>query len=185
MKPKKLIVPTIALAAALAFLIPFMNRALSVAEPKSQEPSHDQVFSKKFTEYVNTEWDKIKESPVLPPNMTKDQYISRSLKVFNTQWFIDILHYDPAPVLEKVDCPVLALIGEKDVQVPPQENLRGISDALARGGNINVAVKEVPGLNHLFQECETGAVSEYASIEQTFSPIALEEISEWVLAQVK
>jgi hypothetical protein len=84
-------------------------------------------------------------------------------------------------VLEKVNCPVLALNGMKDVQVPAKENLAGIANALAQGGNTNVTVKELPGLNHLFQECETGALTEYAKLQQTFSPAALKEVSEWVI----
>jgi pimeloyl-ACP methyl ester carboxylesterase len=91
------------------------------------------------------------------------------------------LTYDPGPVLEQVHCPVLALAGERDVQVPPRENLRGIAAALRAGGNRNCTVKEVPKLNHLLQTCGTGAVSEYGKIEETLAPAALELIGDWVL----
>jgi hypothetical protein len=93
------------------------------------------------------------------------------------QYFIK---YDPAPTLEKVKCRVLALNGEKDLQVPPGQNLPAIKAALIKGGNNKVTTIELPNLNHLFQECKTGSPGEYAQIEQTFSPIALEEITRWI-----
>lgn len=100
-------------------------------------------------------------------------------------WMQNFIKYDPKPILEKVKCPVLALNGEKDLQVPPKENLEAIENALAKGGNTKVRIKELPGLNHLFQEANTGSPSEYATIEQTFSPIALEEIIKWIGLQTK
>lgn len=51
--------------------------------------------------------------------------------------------------------------------------------------NKNITIKKFPNLNHLFQECDTGSPSEYATIEQTFSPLALDEITKWILAQTK
>ncbi len=79
----------------------------------------------------------------------------------------------------------MALNGEKDLQVPPKVNLSAIENALKRGGNENVTVIEFPGLNHLFQESQTGLPMEYASIEQTISPIVLEEIVKWIKLQTK
>ena len=82
-------------------------------------------------------------------------------------------------------CPVLALIGEKDLQVPPKENLSAIEDALKRGGNKNFEIKMLPGLNHLFQTSNTGAISEYGQIEETISPLALEIMLNWLNKIVK
>jgi fermentation-respiration switch protein FrsA (DUF1100 family) len=90
------------------------------------------------------------------------------------------IRYNPAPALEKVKCPVLALNGEKDMQVPAKQNLSAIKAALAKGGNKDVTAIELPNLNHLFQECKTGLPAEYAQIEQTISLAALEEISKWI-----
>jgi len=80
-----------------------------------------------------------------------------------------------------VKCPVLALNGEKDMQVPAKENLSAIETALKKGKNDKVTVKELSGLNHLFQECKTGSPEEYIQIEQTISPSALEEINRWMI----
>jgi len=88
--------------------------------------------------------------------------------------------FDPVPTLEKVKCPVLAINGEKDLQVPPKENLSAIEEALKRSGNKNYEIKMLPGLNHLFQTSNTGAISEYGQIEETISPLALETILIWL-----
>jgi uncharacterized protein len=97
-------------------------------------------------------------------------------------WYRYFLTYDPAPALRKVTCPVLAINGEKDIQVPPQLNLPAIRKALQDGGNQHFEAVELPGLNHLFQHAKTGAVSEYALIEETFAPEAMEKIAVWILA---
>lgn len=101
-----------------------------------------------------------------------------------TPWFRSFVRYDPRPALASMKGPVLALNGEKDVQVAPKENLGAIERALREAGNRDVIVKELPGLNHLFQRSKTGALSEYGRIEETFAPQALEEISDWLLKRV-
>jgi pimeloyl-ACP methyl ester carboxylesterase len=102
-----------------------------------------------------------------------------------TPWFRHFLAYDPRPALRKVTCPVLALNGEKDVQVDPKLNLPAIEAALKEASNKDFTVKELPGLNHLFQTCKTGGVSEYAGIEETFAPAALELITTWITQRTK
>jgi fermentation-respiration switch protein FrsA (DUF1100 family) len=92
------------------------------------------------------------------------------------------LAFDPAPTLRQVRCPVLALNGGKDAQVPPQENLERIERELRAGGNRDCTCRELPGLNHLFQTCDTGAVSEYIKIEETISPVVLQTIADWIAA---
>ena len=107
-----------------------------------------------------------------------------SLEMLLTPWFRSFVRYDPQPVLAKVAVPVLALNGDKDVQVAVKENLAAIAKALREGGNTDVTVKELTGLNHLFQHSETGAIAEYGKLQETFAPQALEEISSWLLTRV-
>jgi uncharacterized protein len=102
------------------------------------------------------------------------------LKMLYTPWFRHFLTYDPAPALKKVKCPVLAINGEKDLQVDPKQNLPSIEAALKAGGNTDFTLKELPGLNHLFQACKTGALSEYSQIEETFSEAALAVVGDWL-----
>jgi len=119
----------------------------------------------------------------VPEGSTMEEFISTQVNQISTSWFVFFINYDPATALENVDCAVLAVNGEKDLQVPPKENLAAISNALKKGGNKKVTIIEFPNLNHLFQESDTGSPSEYATIEQTFSPTALEEITRWILKQ--
>ncbi len=101
----------------------------------------------------------------------------------DSPWFRSFIVYDPLPALQKTRCPVLALAGSKDVQVPPTEDLALISQALKAGGNTQITIKELPHLNHLFQTCRTGSPSEYAKITETMAPSALAIIEDWVVGQ--
>ncbi|MEO5816758.1 MAG: alpha/beta fold hydrolase [Gemmatimonadaceae bacterium] len=97
---------------------------------------------------------------------------------FTSPWMRYFIKYDPVPNLTRLRMPVLALNGSKDRQVPPAENLAAIRAALS--GNRDVTIKELPGLNHMFQTAETGAVIEYERIPETFAPGALDLITEWI-----
>tara|TARA_B100000809_G_C15051878_1_gene499199 strand:- start:34 stop:1176 length:1143 start_codon:yes stop_codon:yes gene_type:complete len=124
-------------------------------------------------------------SVMVPNNISKKLHVEFLSNRLSSASFISLLNYNPVAILKKVTCPVLALNGEKDTQVTPKENLTGINSSLMKGGNTNVTIKEIPNLNHFFQECKTGSPIEYKTIEQTFSPIALKEISDWILEKVK
>lgn len=99
---------------------------------------------------------------------------------FFLPWMRYFLKYDPAPLLEQLQIPVLALNGEKDVQVTAAENLAGFERALKKAGNKNFKIMSFPHLNHFFQTAESGAVSEYSTIEETFSPQVLEVMRNWI-----
>jgi fermentation-respiration switch protein FrsA (DUF1100 family) len=98
-------------------------------------------------------------------------------------WFRYFITHDPKETLRKVKCPVLAINGELDKQVPPKDNLPAIEQALREGGNTRFVIKELPGLNHLFQTAKTGNIDEYARIEETIAPLALETIAQWIEAR--
>jgi uncharacterized protein len=97
-------------------------------------------------------------------------------------WYRYFLTTDPARFWKHVGCPVLALNGEKDLQVSAHENLPAIEKALNSGGNESVKIVSLPGLNHLFQHSTTGLPSDYGTIEETFSPEVLKIIATWILA---
>ncbi|MCU0639252.1 MAG: alpha/beta hydrolase [Candidatus Krumholzibacteria bacterium] len=107
--------------------------------------------------------------------------IAQRARIYSTPWFGFFLSYDPAPALSRVECPVLALWGEKDIQVPPGENIAAIGKALSAGRCRRYRTLELKGLNHLFQTCQTGSINEYGRITETFAPEALDIISGWVL----
>jgi pimeloyl-ACP methyl ester carboxylesterase len=107
--------------------------------------------------------------------------IERQTQLFLSAWFQFYLKYDPRTTLTQVKCPVLAVNGEKDIQVPAKANLEAIRGALALGGNKDYTVLLLPHLNHLFQTAGTGAISEYEQIEETISTVALDTVSNWIL----
>lgn len=100
-------------------------------------------------------------------------------------WFRRFLSLDPRTYLEKVSCPVLVLVGEKDLQVPSTQNLEEIKLALERGANQQVMVRELSGINHNFQTAKTGKASEYFLIEETVAPSVLAMISAWMTSIVR
>lgn len=124
----------------------------------------------------------------VPSGLTENKFVNdqmAKLEHLSSPWMQYFIKYDPVPALEKVRCPVLAINGEKDLQVPAKENLGAIKAALENGGNSHVTTMELPGLNHLFQEAETGLPKEYGEIAQTFSPEAMEVVLNWIKEQVK
>ena len=104
--------------------------------------------------------------------------LESQVDAINNDWFRFFFNYDPAPALAKVKCPVLALDGSKDLQVPADLDLSPIRTALAH--NPDATVLELPGLNHLFQPATTGSPSEYRKIETTIDPAALDLIAGWI-----
>ena len=105
--------------------------------------------------------------------------------VYKSGWIRFFMTYDPTATLAKVKCPVLAINGEKDTQVIAAENLSLIKAVLTKSGNKDFEVNAIPGLNHLMQTANTGYVSEYESLPETMSPVAMKIISDWIKLHTK
>ncbi|QIA07212.1 alpha/beta hydrolase family protein [Draconibacterium halophilum] len=143
-------------------------------------------------EVVKSEPDTAKAREKLREAITQGMYtgmnedmkkaIDAQISSVNSNWFRYFLTYDPKPTLAKVKCPVLALNGSKDLQVQVS-NLEAIIKAVNSGNNMNVDTVRFANHNHLFQNCETGAVAEYAQIEETIDPEVLTVIKDWILEQ--
>lgn len=108
--------------------------------------------------------------------------VDAQLAQLSSPWFRFFVNYDPRPTLARVKVPLLALIGEKDLQVSAKENLPEIARALRKGGNTRGITRELPGLNHLLQTAKTGSPAEYAQLEETMSPAALTAIADFILS---
>jgi len=113
----------------------------------------------------------------VPMQVNVAQYRAQVAQL-NSPWLNYFLDYDPIPDIQGTRCPVLAINGDKDVQVVSSLNLKGIEKALPK--NKKTLVKEYPGLNHLFQHCTTGLPTEYAGIEETISEEVLGDIATWI-----
>jgi uncharacterized protein len=106
--------------------------------------------------------------------------LNGSMSPVSYNWIRYFISTDPVQFWKKVKCPVLALNGEKDLQVAADINLPSIEKALGSGGNKAVTTIKLPELNHLFQHCKTGLPAEYGEIEETFSPEVLKIMSDWI-----
>ncbi|WP_395373658.1 alpha/beta hydrolase family protein [Marinicella sp. W31] len=102
------------------------------------------------------------------------------LKQYDSPWFAYFLKFEPAKYLSRLTVPVLALNGALDLQVAADSNLKGIQEALQLAQNSDYTIKKLDKMNHLFQTTETGKVSEYGVLEETFSIQALNIMTEWL-----
>lgn len=100
-----------------------------------------------------------------------------ALVQLSTPYMRDFLKTDIRKNLLKVRCPVLALNGKLDMQVDYAANLSAIDNGLKNSQHETVSYD---GLNHLFQHCQTGLVTEYQLIEETISPEVLDKIKDWI-----
>ncbi len=149
-----------------------------------------------WTDYVGTETERnsLKQEladlwqnlPVeIQGTVTKDMFVKKTTANIATPWFRQFLKTNPSDYLQKVSIPVLAINGENDTQVEYKTNLGLIEAALKKGNNQHYTIKTYPRLNHLFQESTTGEIDEYGNIEQTISPQVLQDITNWIEAQIK
>jgi len=147
-----------------------------------------QIVRNEFTSLITEYFNELTEEERTTAGISEENlevYIQNQFQRLHSPWFRFYLPFDPGKVLQKVTCPVLTINGEKDVQVKAKENLQAIERALKTGGNNNYYVKELSDLNHLLQTAETGDISEYAKIEETISPTALQLITDWILKQIQ
>ncbi|MEN6607509.1 MAG: alpha/beta hydrolase [Bryobacteraceae bacterium] len=152
--------------------VAFNKRAYAIARQESDPAAIDRKVREILPEVMGDQ---------KPP----EQVIKGQVKTLASPWFRHFLDYDPAPALKQLRCPALAMIGEKDMQVPADENVNTVRAALLAGGNKDVETVKLPGLNHLFQTAGTGLPMEYGQIEETMAPKALDLISGWILKRVR
>lgn len=105
----------------------------------------------------------------------------KALQQADTPYVRHFLTVDVGKLLPKIKCPVLALNGTKDTQVDCDANTTRIEKGLA---NCKHSIKKIDGVNHLFQHCNTGIVTEYQQIEETISPEVLQEVAKWIKANI-
>lgn len=117
------------------------------------------------------------------PHEQVEPLVAAEVQEVSTPWIRAFVRHAPQPVLRQVKCPVLAVYGGSDVQVPAARNLSAVRQALEAGGNSRVRTILLPGLNHLLQPCQTCLPDEYGSIRITVAPEALEAVGSWIEKQ--
>lgn len=103
-----------------------------------------------------------------------------ALPSLRTPYMEFFLGLDLSASLSGITCPVMALNGTKDTQVQCDRNIAALEAGLP--SNSRSVIRAEDGLNHLFQHCVTGEVSEYKNIEETFSSEVLSEMITWIKA---
>jgi hypothetical protein len=139
---------------------------------------------RRFTNAIRTATDSAgiaeRLRPMLEQQGIPKGQVSSRIEQVTSPWFRSFIRHDPGPVLTQVDVPVLALYGSLDLQVPPDQNAGPMREALRASPSDDATVRVMDGLNHLFQPAETGLPGEYAQIDTTMAPRALQAVSTWI-----
>jgi hypothetical protein len=134
------------------------------------------IASRKIKQIISEEYEGYSKEEKQHETIEAEQ----TIRQVNTRWLRTFLRFDPSIYLSKVQCPVLALNGANDLQVPPDEDLNAILDIMEKTGNKFYQINKLPELNHLFQHSKTGLPAEYNQIEETFAPEAMQVIVDWL-----
>lgn len=118
----------------------------------------------------------IEPPPAPAPDSAEVQAVVAQL---GSAWMRSFLEYEPAPTLEALEAPVLALNGDLDTQVDADQNLVRVNSIRKEAGR-PITARRYPGLNHLFQPAKTGGIDEYALIETTVDPQVLDDLVRWI-----
>lgn len=149
----------------------------------SKEKDTALAITKSMDDYM--QWKKTTDQKIIDTLEMNDDAealngIRQMIKQFSTPWFRYFFEADPAEFIRQLQCKVLALNGSKDLQVLPKQNLTAIRNALLKSKSKKFETIELPGLNHLFQHCNTCTIQEYGQLEETFSTEALEVMLKWL-----
>ena len=93
-------------------------------------------------------------------------------------WMKAFLNMDFSTFLPLVKCPVMALGGSNDLNVPIEFNMKVLKSKLP--SNSKDFIKIYPGLNHLFQHSSTGNPLDYVNIEETMSEEVMNDVCTWI-----
>lgn len=113
-------------------------------------------------------------------DLVKDVASARQYMTINDKspWMKAFLDIDATPFVKATTCPVLALGGDKDLNVPVSVNNPSLEANLKK--QPKTMIKVYPGLSHLFQHNSTGNPMEAAKIEETIAPEVLKDMAEWI-----
>lgn len=107
-------------------------------------------------------------------------FINRYIRSAKTRWYRQMIRYNPAEYISKIKVPVLALNGEKDIMVTPDENLAAIAKFLDEAENKSYKTIKLEGLNHMFQHCNECTMAEIPSLPEAIAPEVLKIMGDWL-----
>lgn len=153
------------------------------------------IFSEKTTDkdWLSVE-EKIKAEIIKEyPNMSKemkasiknvDEYANNSAKgilgFYKSKWMLYFIKHEPIQDIEKVTIPVLALFGEKDLQVEAKLNIEAMNKLFKKTKQKNYTIKTLKDANHLFQKATNGSPSEYENLDKKFVDDFFSTMETWL-----
>ena len=150
----------------------------AIGLPKEMVDSYCNSISKALDEIASGK--KASEINIDDVHQALKPIIIKALQQADTPYVRHFLTVDVGKLLPKIKCPVLALNGTKDTQVDCDANTTRIEKGLA---NCKHSIKKMDGVNHLFQHCNTGIVTEYQQIEETIAPEVLQVVAKWIKSE--
>lgn len=160
-----------------------MNRIIFSDLIANPQQKAEVIYSRRLKEWVSGQ-DSNTVKKMMPTFKSEQDLepdsLTKAVGRMNLPWYRYFMASDPGKLIGQVHCPMLILNGEKDMQVYCDLNMDGLEKSCREAGKTNVEFRRFPGLNHLFQHCETGEPDEYGSIDETFAPEALDLIAEWI-----
>ena len=147
-------------------------------------PDDQAAAERKLRDLLNEQIASLTDTQREAAGLTPDG-INAQLKTVLSPWFRALLPstLDPLSVPSNARC-WRSTAKKMCTGSPPGKTWTRFATASRAGGNRRVKTVALPGLNHLLQKCQTGAVSEYGTIEETMNPAALSLIADWILETV-
>lgn len=171
-------------AAADAYLA-FYKAVIDAMLQSADTAAANEAGKKVLHHWISNTPDSLVRQLGMRDNDAQLKVVSALAQQVTTPWFRYFLNFDPQPHLQKLNAKVLALNGDRDIQVISRQNLDGIEASLKKSRSKKYEIKELPGLNHLFQTCTRCTIAEYGELEETFSTTALDYIGRWLDKNVK
>ena len=138
------------------------------------------VFPQKVLELITRKYDKLPED--YKKEGTIEEFSASFTNFLNSEWGRQFMVFETKEYLKKIYCPILVINGSEDIQVPAIVNQEGFRNGFSnQSKSLNRSkILLIPGLNHLFQTCKKCDIMEYGELEETFSPIVLKVMEEWI-----
>lgn len=143
--------------------------------------STNATFTKAYRDWLGEVWDSIPAK--LTEGTTKEELQIQMTAFFNKDWARQFLAFESKTYLAQLNLPFLVINGSRDVQVPALSNQEGFKIAMTPASLTKSTFYVLEGANHLFQQCKSCNLAEYASLEQTLDAILMDLITSWVLEQ--
>ena len=143
--------------------------------------SNSSTFSKAYKEWLTQAWDSIPTK--LLDGASQEELQTQMNAFFNNDWARQFLAFESKTYLAQLNLPFLVINGSKDVQVPALSNQEGFRKNMSAASLSKSTFYVLEGANHLFQQCVSCNLAEYASLELTLDPTLMDWVTSWILAQ--